>query len=211
MSDTKTRPSADPTRAAILKNAKKLFVKKGFAGTSISEIAKAARINQSLIYHHFKNKEDLWISVKHYAKEAYDTDQHILSDDVFAIDNAEEFLKVFIAYRFGIYDANPDIRRMIDWQYLEPATEKLIGFNPEFLEQVRTRIKDFQKQGQITNTTNPDLILTMVNNATTGFWRSHTDLEKSVSKEEQRALKQEYLRLCINSLLFGLVGKNQLQ
>ena len=42
--------------AAIINAARTCFVEKGFAGTSISAIAKKAQINQSLIDHHFGNK-----------------------------------------------------------------------------------------------------------------------------------------------------------
>ena len=61
--ETPNRPSADNTRKVILNAARDLFVKKGFAGTSISEIAKQAKVNQSLIYHHYANKESLWTAV----------------------------------------------------------------------------------------------------------------------------------------------------
>ncbi len=49
------------TKDTILKSALKVFVEKSFAGSSINRIAKTAGINQSLIYHHFDSKEDLWI------------------------------------------------------------------------------------------------------------------------------------------------------
>jgi len=52
------------TAILILKVARKLFIRKGFAATSISEIAKECNINKSLIYHHFENKESLWKAIK---------------------------------------------------------------------------------------------------------------------------------------------------
>ena len=52
------------TKEIILEAALAVFIEKGFAGASISQIAKAAKINQSLIYHHFASKEDLWVCVK---------------------------------------------------------------------------------------------------------------------------------------------------
>ena len=36
-----------------------IFVKKGFEGSSISDIASQAKTNKSLIYHYFENKDDL--------------------------------------------------------------------------------------------------------------------------------------------------------
>src|SRR5690242_1636043 len=43
-----------PTKTVILNAALTVFIQKGFAGASISDIAKLAKINQSLIYHHFQ-------------------------------------------------------------------------------------------------------------------------------------------------------------
>lgn len=39
--------------------AERLFAAKGFDGASVSEIARAARVNKALIYYHFRNKDDL--------------------------------------------------------------------------------------------------------------------------------------------------------
>jgi len=64
MTTVKKKPNQS-AEAKIINVAKKLFSEKGFAGTSISDLAKAAEINQSLIYHYFENKEALWRRVKH--------------------------------------------------------------------------------------------------------------------------------------------------
>jgi AcrR family transcriptional regulator len=45
------------TKQLILDSALKLFAEKGFDGASISRIAKAAEVNQALIYYYFKNKK----------------------------------------------------------------------------------------------------------------------------------------------------------
>jgi len=47
------------TKARILEAAEILFAEKGFSGTGIDEIAKRAGITKSVIYYHFKNKEDI--------------------------------------------------------------------------------------------------------------------------------------------------------
>ena len=43
----------------ILFNAANLFLEKGFANTSMNDIAKAAGISKGAIYHHFKSKEEI--------------------------------------------------------------------------------------------------------------------------------------------------------
>ena len=47
------------TRNRILEVAEDLFAGKGFDATGIDEIAKSAEITKSVIYYHFKNKDDI--------------------------------------------------------------------------------------------------------------------------------------------------------
>ncbi|MGH2758991.1 MAG: TetR/AcrR family transcriptional regulator [Actinomycetota bacterium] len=51
---------ADATRAALLRSARTLFTRKGFNGVSAEEIAKHARVTRGALYHHFKDKQDLF-------------------------------------------------------------------------------------------------------------------------------------------------------
>jgi AcrR family transcriptional regulator len=51
------------TRGAILQAAYKLFLENGFHGTSMRQIASKAGLTVAAAYNHFKNKEQLYISV----------------------------------------------------------------------------------------------------------------------------------------------------
>jgi AcrR family transcriptional regulator len=51
------------TKKKILQVAEQLFAEKGFDGTSIAMIAKAAGVNKALIYYHFQDKNDIVISL----------------------------------------------------------------------------------------------------------------------------------------------------
>lgn len=55
-----TRPSADPTREAILAAAVDLFSERSFDGASMREIAGRAGVTQPLVSYHFRSKDDLW-------------------------------------------------------------------------------------------------------------------------------------------------------
>ncbi len=53
----------EKTKKKILQVAEGLFSEKGFNGASISMIAKAAGVNKALIYYHFRDKNDLIVSL----------------------------------------------------------------------------------------------------------------------------------------------------
>ncbi|RJX35444.1 MAG: TetR/AcrR family transcriptional regulator, partial [Desulfarculus sp.] len=57
------RASAD-TKHQIMVAAEKVMSQKGLKDSTISEIASLASINDSVIYHYFKNKEDLLFSIE---------------------------------------------------------------------------------------------------------------------------------------------------
>jgi AcrR family transcriptional regulator len=50
-------------REAILSAATELFARKGYYGTAVSEIAVQADVAQGTVFHHFKSKENLLISI----------------------------------------------------------------------------------------------------------------------------------------------------
>jgi AcrR family transcriptional regulator len=57
------RTGGDETKRKILEVAEGLFSEKGFDGASVGMIADAVGINKGLIYYHFKNKDDILISL----------------------------------------------------------------------------------------------------------------------------------------------------
>src|SRR5215218_3237972 len=57
-------PAADVSgRGRILHEARLLFTAQGYAAVSMQQIADAATINKATLYHHFRDKEDLFVSV----------------------------------------------------------------------------------------------------------------------------------------------------
>ena len=62
-------PAAHSRRAGILDQATRLFVSKGYAGTSMSTLARACGIQKATLYHHFPSKEALFVAC---VTEGYD-------------------------------------------------------------------------------------------------------------------------------------------
>lgn len=53
----------EATRAALLEAAARAFATQGFAGTSVEDIARGARLTKGALYHHFKDKTALFEAV----------------------------------------------------------------------------------------------------------------------------------------------------
>jgi AcrR family transcriptional regulator len=61
--DAIARVQAVSSRARILREARALFTAQGYAAVSMQQIADASGVNKATLYHHFRHKEDLFISV----------------------------------------------------------------------------------------------------------------------------------------------------
>lgn len=57
------KKDGEKTKQKILSVAEKLFAEKGFDAASVDRIAKTAGVNKALIYYHFKNKNDIILSL----------------------------------------------------------------------------------------------------------------------------------------------------
>ncbi len=60
MNKSRKEEYADATRAALLESAQTLFAENGYHNTSVDEICRLARVTKGALYHHYRNKEDIF-------------------------------------------------------------------------------------------------------------------------------------------------------
>lgn len=183
------------TAEKILRVAEEIFLAKGFEGASINDIANKAKINKSLIYHHFSNKVDLWKAVKKNILE-----KHVGSTIFqveFPMDSFNSFLKSFVALRFELYDNNPEIVRLISWQRLEKKQKHVGGIQDKKFNSAVSQIKEFQQRGEVRPDLDPEMVdYIIMTTASMAF------IEQPDFFEGNNAVKnkKEFLELLINSL-----------
>ena len=59
----RTKEDAEQTREDIFRSGIKVFARKGYAATTMNDIAREAGVTRGAIYWHFKNKEDFYVEI----------------------------------------------------------------------------------------------------------------------------------------------------
>jgi len=188
------RSDADITRKRILTAARKLFAKKGFSATPISEIASKAKVNQSLIYHHFESKEGLWKCVKRNIT-AMSTEELMSLPFIQHPQSFAELSENLIDLRFKLCRKHPDFTRILFWQNLEPNSGRLLGLSPEFYPLITSHIKRFQESGEISAQDPPSLILLSMFSLISGYFSDCYQVLRNCQSDKKDCHDEAYLSL----------------
>lgn len=127
MTEAESRANVQETRAQdsrdeILKAATVLFANRGFHETSMSEVAREARVSKALIFWHFKSKEELFVAVLARLLEPYVID---FAEEAGALDDKEQILKLVESYLLFVRDNAGSIRFFVA-QLLHDKTSKAL-------------------------------------------------------------------------------------
>lgn len=181
------------TKKKILDAASALFIKSGFEGVSISEIAKKADINQSLIYHYFSSKEELWKSVKASFVEEFAGTESMELDPAKGL---RDVLKQIVLTRFQFYEDNPEVIRLMGWQKLENEKEKLAGGTQLSPSTWKEAFQELKKRKEIRKDIDIDMMVLFISSAIAGaFTEDFGELLKTPKS------KKQYLEMLIECFL----------
>jgi AcrR family transcriptional regulator len=101
------REQGPGSRDEILRAAMTLFANRGFHETSMSEVAREARVSKALIFWHFKTKEELFIAVLNRLLEPYFID---FAEELTALDEREQILCLVQMYLLFVRDHASSVR-----------------------------------------------------------------------------------------------------
>ena len=112
----------EETQQRLLDTAAEMFAQRGYAGVSMRDIAGAVGITQAAIYHHFENKDALYIGALTYLFEKLTLG---ISDQMAAIHDPCERLELLTGTMLRIMDEDPRFRRIYLRELLEGDDRRL--------------------------------------------------------------------------------------
>lgn len=136
----------------ILSKSLELFKEKGYASTSVRDIAKALSIEPASLYSHITTKEDILKISCFEMAERFATAIDEVNDIYF---NAEERLRMAIKFHVDILTSNIDAAVVFirDWRNLgEESKEKFIALRNTYEEGIRAIIKSGIDEGTFKET-----------------------------------------------------------
>ncbi len=188
------RANANETREKIIEAALELFMRYGFAGTSMGKLAEAADVTQSLISHHFGNKQQLWMQVK-----ATIIDKTKVARIHSQPKNLREFIEEAVHQRLEIYAKSPELSRLVNWQRLEDTERdpQLAGFPDSQLTPSHwiEPIQHLQNKGLINKKLSPHLILIWITHSVNGYITDDLGMFANQAKN-----KKQYVDMIVNGL-----------
>src|SRR6266446_6449891 len=101
------RTQSQDSRDEILKAAMHLFANRGFHETSMSEVAREARVSKALIFWHFKTKEELFMAVLSRLLEPYFID---FGEESGILDERAQILRLVEMYLLFVRDHANSVR-----------------------------------------------------------------------------------------------------
>lgn len=198
--DVKTRKAqqAEATRASLVSVGRELFASRGWADTSIEEVVQRTGMTKGALYHHFKDKRDLF-------QEVFVQVERELTDRVnAAASDLPDALGKLSAACHAYLDAcmDPEVQRIVvldapsvlTWNlYCEIDEENAIKALTERLEAVRAAGFEF---GEPVDSLAHLLIGTLTMGA------------RVIARADDRAAARQHVGATLDRVLEGLVGSS---
>ncbi len=141
------RRASGDKRERILRAATRVFARKGFYATRVSEVARAAGVADGTIYLYFKSKEDLLTSL---FEDRVERLLATVKDTLARIDAPEERLRTLIELQLGVLDGERDLAEVITVS-LRQSTRLLRQYAApkfkQYLETIAAVVADGQARG----------------------------------------------------------------
>jgi AcrR family transcriptional regulator len=143
------------SRARILLEARALFTAQGYAAVSMQQIADAAGVNKATLYHHFRHKEDLFISVmdEEFARMAAEVGAAIAAGGSLRAQLTRVAAHIFASSQSDFGRLVADLHEQVP----EARRAEMLAHRAPPWEQIREAIERAQTAGEVRDV-DPDLV-----------------------------------------------------
>jgi AcrR family transcriptional regulator len=168
---TEPRTGSQDSRDEILKAAMQLFAHRGFHETSMSEVAREARVSKALIFWHFKTKEELFVAVLNRLLEPYFID---FAEEAAVMDERAQILKLAESYLLFVRDNASSVRFFLaqmlhDPRLSESLNEQVLQLYGGYRAMLVELIASAQKKGICARQSAPELAAAFLLSALNGL------------------------------------------
>lgn len=188
----------------ILEAAGQVFREKGFAGASMQVISRRAGVSKSLLYHHFKSKQELWHAMVDQCFQRSGILERfysiVSSGDMRSLADFAQGEEGF----FHFLGRNPGVVRMMNWLDLEGGFET--GFpDPCSRDAVLARMREMVDRGviraDIDTVVLPIVYMSICVNWFSSRWKY---LDWFREEKDQESIDRRFIRGAIDILLRGM-------
>jgi TetR/AcrR family fatty acid metabolism transcriptional regulator len=147
---TTKAPAAEADRkGTILRAAIEVFSKKGYHGCRIADVAKEAGVAYGLVYHYYKNKDELLQSVFEYGWTSLVSR---ITERSLAGKTVEEKVRGIVSVAFDAYKTDPRAVKVLILEVGRSPAGQSVNRGSAFggaIEMVATVFRDGQKRGEL--------------------------------------------------------------
>ncbi len=125
---------SEVTRERIIEAATQLFLRKGYFGTSIADLAAAVDVTKGALYHHFESKEAIFSAVVATIKKTW---RNEVAREVIALRDPVERLERLLESHARFLEKNESFCLVLNGLMME-----MEGIHPKFIAELRSAYKE---------------------------------------------------------------------
>ena len=142
-------PEGQARNEEVFQAAAELMVQRGYAGTSMGDLAKAVGMTKAGLYHHISSKQDMLLQILLHAMEGL---ERTVIEPAKRITDPEERLREMIRLHVrGLFDHGLETALLFpERRHLEPAQQQVVGQQIEsYLGLIREAMRELAGEGKL--------------------------------------------------------------
>ncbi len=188
-------------KEAILAAAVALFESKGFANTTIEEVAERAGLSVPTLYRYVKSKGELLLAIQRADIDRLAEQARLVLDSPPA-DPVEAMTALFIAQNSDMFDSKPGSRALELWRMVvseairlpEPLGRAYFAGDAALVHQIEQLCETLKARGSLNAKTDSRRLAELLSAAARGFFRARL-MGSRISNEEIRQTFAAFARI----------------